>query len=137
MTGTSALPQRDQPPVASSRLWAGVVIAPAAWSVSELLGYWLAARACDRGSASTAANAGVVQDVLAVVLGLVAVTGLVIAVGNWRRVRESSGSTGGPAAWGRAEFMALGGTVASALFVLGIILFALPPLLVNACDQVR
>jgi len=38
-TATSSLPQHEQPPVANVRLWAGVLLAPAAWTVAELLGY--------------------------------------------------------------------------------------------------
>jgi hypothetical protein len=132
----ATLSQREPSPIPTGRLWAGVVLAPAAWCVAELLGYYLVSRACDRGAASTVAHAGMTQDAVAIGLGVVAVVGLVIAAGNWQRVRKRS--TPNPAAaWGRAHFMALAGVVASALFVLGIVLFALPPLLVNACDQVR
>jgi hypothetical protein len=130
----TTLSQDERVPIASARLWAGVVLAPIAWSVAELLGYVLVARACE--TRSTMANAGVMQDAIAIGLGIVAVIGLMIAIGNWRRIRDASKASVEPA-WGRAHFMALVGVVASALFVLGIVLFALPPLLVNACDQVR
>ena len=123
----------------NSRLWAGVALAPAAWSVAELVGYFLVARACDRALAGAAIDARVVQGAVAVVLGLIAVIGLVIAIGNWRRVRDT-GETGKADAaprWGRAKFMALGGVIASSLFVVGIAFFALPPLLVNACSEAR
>lgn len=138
-TVTSTLPERGTPPVANSRLWAGVALAPAAWSVAELVGYVLVARACDRAQASAVAHAGVTQAVVAVVLGVIAVAGLVIAVGNWRRVRDTGEieQPGAPPAWGRAHFMALGGVIASSLFVLGIVFFALPPLFMNSCNQVR
>jgi len=132
----STIVHSEQPRVPGARLWAGVLLAPAAWTVAELLGYVLVARACDGGSASIAARAGVTQDIVAIGLGIVAAIGLVIAVGNWQRVRDTT-SNGEPAAWGRAEFMALAGVVASALFLLGIVFFALPPLFGNACNQVR
>jgi uncharacterized membrane protein YidH (DUF202 family) len=132
----STLARPDQPPVPATRLWAGVLVAPIAWIVAEGVGYVLASRGCHRASPGEAANVGVVQDVLAAVLALVALTGLVIAAGNWRHVRDTA-SNGSPAAWGRARFMALAGVVASALFVLGIVLFALPPLLIDVCEHVR
>lgn len=132
----STIARPETPPVPGTRLWAGLLLAPAAWTVAELLGYVLVARACDGGSARTAARAGVTQDIVAIGLGIVAVVGLVIALGNWQRVRDA-GSPGGPPAWGRSEFMALAGVVASALFLLGIVFFALPPLFGNACNQVR
>ena len=127
---------REQLPVANGRLWAGVVLAPVAWAVAELLGYVLVARECDSGTRGTMAYAGVTQDVVAIVLGIIAVVGLAIAVANWRRVQDSS-TEGEQTARGRAHFMAMGGVVASALFVLGIVFFALPPLFVNSCSQVR
>ena len=127
---------REPLPVPNARLWAGVVLAPVAWAVAELLGYVLVARACDRGTRSMMAHAGLTQDVVAVVLGIIATVGLAIAVANWRCVRDSS-TEEEQTTWGRAHFMALGGVVASALFVLGILFFALPPLFLNACDQVR
>ena len=135
MNATSTLIPREDPPVRSSRLWAGVLIAPLAWGAAELLGYVLASRACQRGALG-AGYAGVTQDVLAVVLGVVAAVGLAIAIGNWRRVREPPGLDRS-GTWGRTHFMALGGTVASTLFVLGIVLFTLPPLLLNPCEHVR
>ena len=122
--------------VSSGRLWVGMLLAPSAWAVAHLLGYFLASRACDRGAASTAANAGVTQDILAIVLALIAAAGLVIAIGNWRHAREPS-RPHEPAALGRAHFMALGGVVASTLFTLGIVFFALPPLLINVCSEIR
>ena len=132
----STLARSDQAPVPGARLWAGVLLAPTAWTVSELLGYVLVARACDRGSASMVAHAGLTQDIVAIGLGVIAVIGLMIAIGNWQRLRDVA-RAGGPASWGRAEFMALAGVVASALFLLGIVFFALPPLFGNACNQVR
>jgi hypothetical protein len=44
---------------------------------------------------------------------------------------------GKPAASGRAHFMAFTGMIASALFLLGIVWFGFPAIVVNACDQVR
>ena len=133
---TSSLVERKRLPVSSGRLWAGVLLAPGAWVVAELLGYFLASRACDRGAASTAAHAGITQDVLAVVLALIAAVGLVIAIGNARQVGEPT-RPDETVARGRAQFMALGGVVASALFTLGIVFFSLPPLLIDICSEVR
>ena len=138
-TSTSSLPQQEAPPVANARLWAGVLLAPAAWSVAELVGYFLVARACDRGPAAGAARAGVTQDIVAVVLGIIAVAGLVIAIANLRSVGDVGDREmpGVPTVRGRARFMALAGVVMSSLFVLGIVFFALPPLFVNWCNQAR
>ena len=129
----STVVEREQPPVASARLWAGVVVAPIAWTVAELIGYVLTSRLCNRG-ATTAA--GVTEGVFGAVLAVIAAAGLVTAVGSWRRVRDAS-RQGGSTAFGRAHFMALIGIVASALLTLNIVLFALAPVLVDPCNQVR
>ena len=138
-TATSSLPQHEQPPVANVRLWAGVLLAPAAWTVAELLGYFLVARACDRDPPSGVAHAGITQDVVAVLLGVIAVAGLVLAISNLRSVGDVGDREmpGVPTARGRARFMSLAGVVMSSLFVLGIVFFALPPLFVNWCNQAR
>jgi len=138
-TATSSLPQHEQPPVANVRLWAGVLLAPAAWTVAELLGYFLVARACDRDPPSGVAHAGITQGVVAVLLGVIAVAGLVLAISNLRSVGDVGDREmpGVPTARGRARFMSLAGVVMSSLFVLGIVFFALPPLFVNWCNQAR
>jgi len=125
--------------VANVRLWAGVLLAPAAWTVAELLGYFLVARACDRDPPSGVAHAGITQDVVAVLLGVIAVAGLVLAISNLRSVGDVGDREmpGVPTARGRARFMSLAGVVMSSLFVLGIVFFALPPLFVNWCNQAR
>ena len=131
-TATSSLGPQEAPPVANARLWAGVLLAPGAWSVAELLGYFLVARACDRNPPNGVAHAGITQDVVAVVLG-------VIAIANLRDVGDVGDREmrGVPTVRGRARFMSLAGVVMSSLFVLGIVFFALPPLFVNWCNQVR
>ena len=131
----------ESAPVRASRLWAGVLLAPAAWLVAELAGYYLAARSCEpvTGGVPMPGTVAprVVQAVLAGVLALVAVAGLVLAIGNRRALEpHASASTGGTVR-GRAHFMAMAGVIASALFLLGIVLFGLPPFFVNACSQVR
>ena len=138
-TATSSLGPQEAPPVANARLWAGVLLAPGAWSVAELLGYFLVARACDRNPPNGVAHAGITQDVVAVVLGVIAIVGLVIAIANLRDVGDVGDREmrGVPTVRGRARFMSLAGVVMSSLFVLGIVFFALPPLFVNWCNQAR
>jgi len=131
---STTLTGRERLPVAPRRLWAGLLLAPSAWLVAELLGYVLTARVCDRASTGSAMRAGVAQDFLAFGLGVIALVGLTIAMGNWQRVRNAS-DTNESAVRGRERFMSLAGITASALFVLGIVFFALPPLLVNVCHQ--
>src|SRR5437868_15524956 len=116
MTPESELPVTDR------RLWAGVLLAPGAWVVAELLGYYLASRSCEpipRGVplGGTSHPAGV-QLVLAVALAALAAGGLATAIGNWRAVGPRSDRE--QPVWGRARFMASGGMIAGALFLCGI-----------------
>lgn len=125
-------------PVSERRLWIGVLAAPLAWFTMELVGYSVAARGCDpsRGIPILGATSpSVMQVVLTIAFALIAAWGLLTAIGNWRAVGSASGDE--PPEWGRAHFMSFGGTLASALFLLGIVLFGLPPFLVNACSQAR
>lgn len=138
-SATTRASSNDRPPVTLRRLWAGVLLAPSAWLLAELVGYYLASRSCEPLAGvplEGTAHPAMTQVVLAVVLGLVAIVGLVVAIGNWR----AAGPEGGDrwlASFGRAQFMAFGGMIESALFVLGIVFFALPPLFVSPCSVGR
>jgi hypothetical protein len=128
-----------QLPVGLKRLWVGVLAAPAAWAAMEVIGYYLAARSCEPtlggvpllGTAHPRATQ-VAIDVVAIAVSLV---GLVIAIGSWRALQPPHGES--TPEWGRAHFMAFVGVLASVLFLGGIVLFGIPPFLVNACSQVR
>jgi uncharacterized membrane protein YidH (DUF202 family) len=84
-------------------------------------------------------NPSLAQGALALVLLAVAVTGLVLAVGSLRTVRRHRAAADRedmPRAT-RVRFMAFGGVLVSSLFAVGIVLFALPTLIVSACSQAR
>jgi hypothetical protein len=134
-------------PVSLQRLWLGVLAAPVAWLILELLGYYLASRGCDPalGVPLAGPRRPAVVQVIVCVVGLgAALYGLLVAIGNWRAVQPQPSSNDDAtadlerqAAWGRAHFMAFSGILASGLFGLGIVLFALPPFFINACSQAR
>ncbi len=68
-------------------------------------------------------------------LVIASVIGLLTALGNWRSLRQPQGAE--PPEHGRAHFMAFGGLLVSCLFLLGVVMFGLPALIVNACSQAR
>ncbi|HEX3928452.1 MAG TPA: hypothetical protein VHW65_10675 [Gemmatimonadales bacterium] len=115
-----------------ARLWMGVALAPAAWSVAELVGYIGAGRGCwgiwpngrSVGPASSVAWVLIVSGLMLVA----AATGLWIAIDNVRRTETTMG---------RMYFMGVLGVGASSLFLAGIVLFALPPVFIHACTAVR
>jgi hypothetical protein len=126
-------------PVGLGRLWFGVLAAPAAWLLMEIVGYYLAARSCEPGTGgvpltgvSNLRTTHVILDVIALV---VASIGLLTAVRSWRALPQPRGEA--TAARGRAHFMAFLGVLTSVLFLGGLVLFGVPAFLVNVCSQAR
>lgn len=138
------------------RLWLGLLLAPGAWLVAFALGYVIVSRSCegDNGMHATGIR-GVrwVDLILALLMAGVAALGLLTAVGSLRAAKrklvpndlrtEIEAGALHPAAlgdvpwWGREIFMARAGIIASTLFLVGILLFAFSPLVLNVCSQAR
>ena len=127
-------------PVGLKRLWFGVLAAPTAWLLMEVVGYYLAARSCEPGIGGVplagTAHPSVTQVVLDLVALVAAIAGLLVSLESWRALHPKPDAESS-AEWGRAHFLAFVGVLASALFIGGIVLFGLPPFLVNACSQAR
>jgi len=127
-------------PVPMRRLWIGVVAAPTAWLLAELIGYYFSSRNCEpfHGGIPLAGLGAATPThlIVTLALALVGVWGLYVALANWRALRGDH-SPGDLPAWGRARFMSFGGVLVSALFVLGMVMFALPGVVVDACSQLR
>jgi len=157
VAGPPGAPPR--PPVSKGRLWLAIATAPAAWALTELVGYVMVSRSCEPGwnglSAHGVTRPGVVLTTIALVMALVSLGAFLLAAGSWRALRDrtapndralraSSGSQlpadtplAPDPAWTRASFMAFAGMFASALCGLGILFWSVPSFLVNACSQVR
>jgi hypothetical protein len=131
---------RGDTSVGRARLWLGLLLAPSAWFVGELLGYYITARSCDTRLGGVplprAAHPAGTVLVVEIVAAIVAALGLFIAVGSLRRTRLG-GDAEGPAPLGRVHFMAFTGAIASALFLIGIVWLGFPAIVVNACNQTR
>ena len=126
-------------PVSVKRLWVGVLAAPAAWLVMEMVGYYLAARSCEPGTGGVpllgTAHPRVTQVIMDGGAVIIALIGLTTAIQCWRALPQP-GRDATPEL-GRARFMALVGVLTSVLFLGGILMFGLPPFFVNACSQAR
>jgi hypothetical protein len=120
----------DIPP---SRLWGGVLLAPAAWIAQGSLGWYFGYAACE---AMTTAGARTALGVLSVVTLAVALTGLWIAWTNWGRT-TSSRHVADIKGWDRVEFMSAGGVLVSGMFSIGIVWAGLSPILLDACGRMR
>jgi len=123
----------------AARLWTGMLLAPAAWLLAELGGYFAVARGCEPGRPGVPlpapGNPALAQALLAMLLAVAAAIGLVVAVGNYRAL-PARRAADAPAIEARTRFMAVGGMLVSILFLLGLLFFALPPMLVG-CAQAR
>jgi hypothetical protein len=149
--GRGAGARRESGP-SIARLWIGIALAPAAWTIAELAGYALVARGCAAGPHGTVGvlRPDVVMVVVTVAAALGAVGGLYVAWSSWRSVEagrpvsdrrtevtSEPWAQGTAPDWGRSRFMARAGLLSSALFLGGIVLFGIPPVLVNTCNAVR
>lgn len=153
------MPSSHQPtalPIARRRLWLGLALAPGAWLVAFSVGYLIVSRSCEGDNGMHATGLPGVRWIdllLALVMAGVAAIGLLTAVGSLReaerkhvpndlRVEIEAGALDpearGDVPWsGREIFMARAGVVTSTLFLVGTLLFAFSPLVLNVCSQAR
>lgn len=143
-------------PIPRRRLWTGLALAPASWTIAFAVGYTLVSRSCEGDNGMHATGVGGIRWVslgIAIVMACVAAFGLVTALGSLREAkrkpapddRESELESGAldPEArgtvpwWGRELFMARAGVIGSSLFLAATLLFVYPPLVLNVCSQAR
>lgn len=124
------------------RLWFGLLAAPLAWMVAEVVGFAVVGRTCTAGGSGPGMRSSLAPGLdtwhWVVLLGVplaaaaLSAAGLVTAVGVFRRwtgavrMREAEG-------WNRVEFMAIAGAIVSAMLLLNIAYFAIMPLIVDPC----
>lgn len=119
--------------VAATRLWAGVLLAPAAWIAQGSLGWYFGYQAC---TTFGVAPARVAVLVLSLVSLAIAVTGGGLAWTSWGRVSQTR-HPGHVDGWERVEFMAAAGVLVSTMFVIGIGWATLSALLLDTCGGMR
>ena len=123
------------------KLWFSILAPPAAWTVAEIAGAAVAGRAC--GPWSLPGDGGLTGQleawqwlmVIAVpfVAAGIAVAGLMLAIGVFRRWRTSAHRITRASGWNRVEFMAMAGAIISFFLLLNIVFFAVMPLIVDPC----
>ncbi|MBK8006991.1 MAG: hypothetical protein IPK12_24840 [Gemmatimonadetes bacterium] len=138
MTHAHPAPTRREVPLAI--LWLGVLLAPLAWTVQELASYAITAHACfpARDPRYTLPIGRAADWHHAVQLGaiLLGVAGLALALWSWRATSaaerthpEHQAEVGE----GRSRFMALAGLLVSGIFLLNLLLNAVPLFFLDGC----
>lgn len=79
-------------------MWFGLLAAPLAWLVDELIAYYIASRLCSSAPAENPAAYSLATSAQFVALTLttfgIAVAGLLVAVANWRKTRHEQPGSG-------------------------------------------
>lgn len=114
-------------------LWAGVLAAPAAWTVEHVLGYGVTEAACDPSSTSTPVATHTWLVLATSLAGALAVAGIVAAALSLFSVREAGNDD--PPPTGRVWFMSICGLVISPIFLMIILLNGIGALLLGGCHQ--
>jgi EAL domain-containing protein (putative c-di-GMP-specific phosphodiesterase class I) len=131
-------PERDR--VSARRLWFGLLAAPAAWALAEMLLYFLSSRNCAMKSSTLAEQLtrgeapGVVMA--AILSFALAAAGVIVSLGNWRRSRHEKAASEhhlAESGEGRTRFIALCGLLTSAGFVAGFVFLAAGFLVAPLC----
>lgn len=127
--------------VARAALWFGLFGAPLVWSLQLLVNYALVAHACYPRSEPRATPVFGGLWTFTLVASLVA---LAVALGaggtawrSWRISRHEHRGDAGESlevGEGRTRFMALAGMLMSGIFLLGIVMAAIPLFLVTPCE---
>ena len=123
------------------RIWFGIIGAPAAFSIEELLGWLLSSGTCPRGSPEgyggfpVLANSRPILLVIAAVALLVSLGALVVGVTEWRRSRDPGiTSIRGTL---RPDFLAAAAMLVSFVFTLGVLWMSVPVFWLPQCEVVR
>jgi hypothetical protein len=141
MTASFSPPPETPPPspVGRSRLWFGVLAAPVAWVLAEVVGYiavslsCLGPRGAPGGSGTTYASGGLI--IITIVTAIAAIAGLFTGYRSWQIIRQTRAANQPVPSY--ASFMVFAGIFVSLIFLLSIILFGIPAVIVNACSEAR
>lgn len=136
--GTSGSPGPRAAP-GSAALWYGLLGAPAAWSLQEVLSYALVSIPCGADAATLGADSGAGLPIAAIAVSaaalLVSVGALATAIRSWRAAPSAEGGATvlERATRDRIAFMAFSGIFVSAVFTIGIAFAAAGPLALAPC----
>jgi hypothetical protein len=113
--------------VANALLLYGLLAAPLAWAAQLVVGYGIGEAAC---SPAALGDARPGEAALTAVTAAAALTGLFVATRSWREERRRHADPRG-----RIEFMATGGVLVSAVFLVLILLGGITAVSISPCRQ--
>ena len=119
------------------RLWFGLFAAPTAWAAQGGLGWLIDTRVCQGADPAATTVLQAVLGIGGLVALLVALGGGAVAYRSWHRLRNPGLRLTEEEGYARSQFMALGGVVVSASFVVGILWAMLPVVFIDACVATR
>jgi hypothetical protein len=129
MATSAAHPPPTRRAGAPGALWFGLFGAPAAWALQLMASYALTAHACFPGATPLASPAAGGSWTAALLVGVAALAASLAAGatawGSWRSTHV------GPER--RTRFMALAGLLLSGIFLLGVLMNAIPLFLAPSC----
>lgn len=128
----------EAPPARS--LWFGLLAAPVAWSLHDMLSAFFATTMCADGEVALGAlGPGGARALLATILVLAlagAIAGWIVALRSWRSLGTGERPTRSDTrTW--PELMAAGGVLVSALSLVGLLYGGLPVFLLDVCASFR
>jgi hypothetical protein len=106
-------------------LWAGILVPPTAWFLSQQISYMLVPWAC-------ATRRQFALPFVTLAMLLPAGTSGIMAWRSWRRTNQDPAYEAGSMLL-RSRFMALGGLLSSGMFSLAILAQAIPSFILSAC----
>jgi hypothetical protein len=106
-------------------LWAGILLPPAAWFLSQQISYILVLWAC-------ASRRQFALPLVTLAMLLPAGAGGVMAWRSWQRTKQDPAYKAGSMLL-RNRFMAFGGILSSGMFSLAILAQAIPSFILSAC----
>lgn len=121
------------------RLWFGIAAGASAWAADSLAVNLICSQACKAGRDGQFFTLSPVEvrwllGAITVALLLVALAAATTAFRNWREL-SGNAALHDDQAMGRADFMALIGLFASAVFIVGIVWAGVPVIFVSLCSN--
>jgi hypothetical protein len=117
-------------PLTNALLLGGLLAGPLAWTAQLVVGYGIGDAACSPAGARWGVDSRAGEALLSVVAAAGAVGGLAVSAWLWREERRRGGDDRG-----RVAFMAGGGVLVNAVFLVLILLGGIAALSIAHCRQ--